>query len=72
MQKEQHERHAARARELVAQMTAEEKASQLRYDAPAIPRLGIPASVSYTHLVWRTYRNCCIIELSSSVSTRSS
>ena len=43
MQKEQHERHAARARELVAQMTAEEKASQLRYDAPAIPRLGIPA-----------------------------
>ena len=43
MQKEQHERYAARARELVAQMTAEEKASQLRYDAPAIPRLGIPA-----------------------------
>ena len=24
-------------------MTLEEKASQLRYDAPAIPRLGIPA-----------------------------
>ena len=33
----------ARAKELVAQMTLEEKASQLRYDAPAIPRLGIPA-----------------------------
>ena len=32
-----------RARGLVAQMTLEEKASQLRYDAPAIPRLGIPA-----------------------------
>lgn len=32
----------ARAKELVAQMTLEEKASQLRYDAPAIPRLGIP------------------------------
>lgn len=32
-----------RARDLVAQMTLEEKASQLRYDAPAIPRLGIPA-----------------------------
>ena len=31
------------ARALVAQMTVEEKASQLRYDAPAIPRLGIPA-----------------------------
>ena len=31
-----------KARALVAQMTVEEKASQLRYDAPAIPRLGIP------------------------------
>ena len=34
---------AAKARELVARMTIEERASQLRYDAPAIPRLGIPA-----------------------------
>lgn len=33
----------ASAKELVAKMTLEEKASQLRYDAPAIPRLGIPA-----------------------------
>ncbi len=32
-----------RAKELVAKMTIEEKASQLRYDAPAIDRLGIPA-----------------------------
>ena len=32
-----------KARELVSRMTAEEKASQLRYDAPAIKRLGIPA-----------------------------
>ena len=32
-----------RARELVGKMTLEEKASQLRYDAPAIERLGIPA-----------------------------
>ena len=31
-----------RAKELVGQMTLEEKASQLRYDAPAIRRLGIP------------------------------
>ncbi|MCL1964652.1 MAG: glycoside hydrolase family 3 C-terminal domain-containing protein [Firmicutes bacterium] len=31
------------ARALVARMTLEEKASQLRYDAPAIDRLGIPA-----------------------------
>lgn len=31
------------AKELVAQMTLEEKVSQLRYDAPAIPRLGVPA-----------------------------
>ena len=33
----------AKARELVGKMTLEEKASQLKYDAPAIPRLGIPA-----------------------------
>ncbi|MBQ9211249.1 MAG: glycoside hydrolase family 3 C-terminal domain-containing protein [Clostridia bacterium] len=32
-----------KAEKLVAQMTLEEKASQLKYDAPAIPRLGIPA-----------------------------
>lgn len=32
-----------RAQELVSQMTLEEKASQLRYDAPAIPRLHVPA-----------------------------
>ena len=34
---------AQKAKALVAQMTVEERASQLRYDAPAIPRLGIPA-----------------------------
>ena len=32
-----------KAKELVAKMTLEEKASQLRFDAPAIERLGIPA-----------------------------
>ncbi len=32
-----------RAEELVAQMTVEEKASQLKYDAPAIERLNVPA-----------------------------
>lgn len=32
-----------KARELVSRMTLEERASQLRYDAPAIKRLGIPA-----------------------------
>ena len=31
------------AEELVGRMTLEEKASQLRFNAPAIPRLGIPA-----------------------------
>lgn len=31
-----------RARELVGQMTLEEKASQLRFDSPAVKRLGIP------------------------------
>lgn len=30
------------AEELVSRMTIEEKASQLRFDSPAIPRLGIP------------------------------
>ena len=32
-----------RARELVAKMSLEEKMTQLRYNAPAIERLGIPA-----------------------------
>lgn len=32
-----------RAKKLVSQMTLEEKASQLRYDAPAIQRLNVPA-----------------------------
>lgn len=32
-----------RAGELVAQMTIEERAGQLRYEAPAIERLGVPA-----------------------------
>ena len=32
-----------RAKELVSKMTLEEKASQMRFDAPAIERLGIPA-----------------------------
>jgi len=32
-----------RAEELVSRMTVQEKASQLRFDAPAIERLGIPA-----------------------------
>ncbi|MBR3503143.1 MAG: glycoside hydrolase family 3 C-terminal domain-containing protein [Clostridia bacterium] len=31
------------AEQLVARMTVEERASQLKYDAPAIPRLGVPA-----------------------------
>lgn len=31
------------AEKIVSKMTVEEKASQLRFDAPAIPRLGIPA-----------------------------
>lgn len=37
------EQARAKAHELVEKMTLEEKASQLRYDAPAIERLGIPA-----------------------------
>lgn len=32
----------ARAHDLVSRMTVWERASQLRYDAPAIPRLGVP------------------------------
>ena len=34
---------AKKAEQLVGKMTVEEKASQLRYDSPAIERLGIPA-----------------------------
>lgn len=32
-----------KAKELVSKMTVEERASQMRYDAPAIERLGVPA-----------------------------
>ena len=39
----------AQAEKLVAQMTLEEKAAQLKYDAPAIPRLGVPAFAIPTH-----------------------
>ncbi|MBE5786327.1 MAG: glycoside hydrolase family 3 protein [Clostridiales bacterium] len=38
-----HKTAMAKAADLVSQMTLEEKAGQLRYDAPAIPRLGIPS-----------------------------
>lgn len=31
-----------RAKDLVSRMTVEEKASQLRFDAPAVERLGVP------------------------------
>ena len=34
---------AEKAKELVGKMTVEERASQLRYNAPAIERLGVPA-----------------------------
>lgn len=37
------DRFYERAKELVSQMTLEEKCSQLKYDSPAIDRLGIPA-----------------------------
>lgn len=37
------EQAKAKAHELVGKMTLEEKASQLRFDAPAVERLGIPA-----------------------------
>lgn len=40
---EARKRAREKAHELVSRMTLEEKASQLRFDAPAIPRLEIPA-----------------------------
>ncbi|MDO5574187.1 MAG: glycoside hydrolase family 3 C-terminal domain-containing protein [bacterium] len=40
---EQRKQARKQARELVAQMSLEEKASQLKYNAPAIKRLGVPA-----------------------------
>lgn len=38
-----HKTAMEKAAKIVAQMTVEERASQLRYDAPGIPRLGIPS-----------------------------
>ena len=37
------EKARKKAEALVAQMTLEEKAAQLKYGAPSIPRLGVPA-----------------------------
>ena len=48
-----------KAHALVAQMTLEEKASQLRYDAPAIERLGIPAYRSEERRVGRECTSWC-------------
>jgi len=38
-----HQEAREKAKALVSQMTIEERAGQLRYNAPAIERLGIPA-----------------------------
>lgn len=43
VREEPRKRAREKAHELVGRMTLEEKASQLRFDAPAIPRLEIPA-----------------------------
>ncbi len=43
LKKQQREAARKKAEALVAQMTLEEKASQLRYDSPAVKRLGVPA-----------------------------
>ena len=43
MKGELHMTYLERAKELVSQMTLEEKIGQMRYDAPAIERLGIPS-----------------------------
>lgn len=43
MNRNYHEMHYQKARELVGKMTIEEKASQLSHESPAIERLGIPA-----------------------------
>ena len=41
--RERTEEYRRRAHELVGRMTLEEKVSQMVHDAPAIPRLGVPA-----------------------------
>ena len=42
-----------RAKELVAQMTLAEKCAQMKYDAPAIERLGVPAYNWWNEAGWR-------------------
>ena len=46
MEKITHEQAHAKAKELVAQMTLEEKVFQMTYKAPAIERLGVPVEIS--------------------------
>ena len=48
----------AKAEALVAQMTVEEKITQLRYDAPAIERLGVHAENTMSRRHCGSFR-CC-------------
>ena len=52
-----YENAKARAQALVDKMTVEEAASQLRYDSPAIERLGVPAYNSWNEALHGLARN---------------
>ena len=47
-----------KAKALAAQMTVEEKASQLRFDAPAIPRLGMAGASKRSWLAFSSTVIC--------------
>ena len=53
------EKARKKAEDLVSQMTIEERASQLRYDAPAIERLGIPAYNWWGEALHALSRHAC-------------
>lgn len=59
------EKARQKAKELVAQMTLEERASQLRYDAPAIPRLGVPTYNWWNEALHGVARGRCGDQLSA-------
>ncbi|MBQ8163122.1 MAG: glycoside hydrolase family 3 C-terminal domain-containing protein [Clostridia bacterium] len=61
-----------RAKELVSKMTIEEKISQMRYDAPAIPRLGVPAYNWWNECLHGVARQGCATVFPQAIAMASS
>ena len=61
-----------KARELVSKMTIEEKLSQMKYNAPAIERLGIPSYNWWNECLHGVARNCTATVFPQSIAMAAS